>query len=183
MFRRVTFKKWQSVVFLCSILLTGVAAPAAAQFETAVVLGTVNDASAAAVPGATITLTNLDTGIAASTLTDEHGSYQFLNVRIGRYQVSAELTGFSSAIAQDVVVTVNARRRVDLTLQLGTMTDQVTVTGGRQLLETDSSERGQVIEREQIVNLPLNGRSYSNLGAAVDRRPRVEPERRRHERS
>ena len=163
MLRRVTFKKWQSVVFLCSILLAGAAAPAAAQFETAVVLGTVNDASAAAVPGATITLTNLDTGIAASTLTDEHGSYQFLNVRIGRYQVAAELTGFSSAIARDVVVTVNARRRVDLTLQLGTMTDQVTVTGGRQVLETDSSERGQVIEREQIVNLPLNGRSYSNL--------------------
>ena len=114
-------------------------------------------------PGATITLTNVETGITAFTHSDENGNYQFLNVRIGRYEVSAEQQGFSKALATDVGVAVNARQRVDLTLQVATVSDEVVVTSGGQALETDSSERGQVIERQQIVNLPLNGRSYSSL--------------------
>ena len=64
---------------------------------------------------------------------------------------------------KNVGVAVNARQRVDFSLQVGGLSDEVVVTAGAQLLETDSSERGQVIERQQIVNLPLNGRSYSSL--------------------
>ena len=64
---------------------------------------------------------------------------------------------------KNVGVAVNARQRVDFSLQVGGLTDEVVVSAGAQLLETDSSERGQVIERQQIVNLPLNGRSYSSL--------------------
>ena len=150
-------------VLLMWALLLACTVPAAAQFETAAVLGTVQDSSGATVRAATITLTNSQTGIATSTQTDENGNYQFLNVRIGTYQVVAEHPGFASAIARQIGVAVNARRRVDLTLQIGAVSDQVTVTPGRQLLETDSSERGQIIERQQIVNLPLNGRSYSSL--------------------
>ena len=114
-------------------------------------------------PAASITLKNTETGITASTISDENGNYQFLNVRIGSYDVSAELQGFSTAVVKSVGVTVNARQRVDLTLQVSTVNTEVVVTSEAQLLETDSSERGQVIDREQIVNLPLNGRSYSNL--------------------
>ncbi len=145
------------------LLLVSVSVAARAQFETAVVLGTVRDDSGGVIPGATVTLINVDTGITASAQTDANGSYQFLNVRIGPYDVTAELEGFSTAVAKSVGVAINARQRVDLTLQVGTLTDQVLVTSGVQLLETDSSERGQIIEREQIVNLPLNGRSYSSL--------------------
>ena len=134
-----------------------------AQFDTATVLGAVHDTSGALVPGATVTLKNVATGITATTVTDGEGNYQFLNVRIGSYTVRAELQGFSVAEADNVAVTVNARLRVDLSLKVGSLGETVTVEGAAKLLETDSSDRGQVIGKEQIVSLPLNGRAYADL--------------------
>ena len=107
-------RTWGCVLLVWSALFVGTAGTASAQFETAVVLGAVHDSTGAAVPGATITLTNAETGIVASTQTDANGGYQFLNVRIGRYHVAAELSGFSGAIAKDVAVAVNARRRISV---------------------------------------------------------------------
>jgi hypothetical protein len=137
--------------------------PALAQFDSATVLGRITDQSGAAVPGATVTLTNQATGITATTVTTASGEYQFLNVRIGTYRLEAELSGFATGVAPVVTVTVNARQRVDLSLQVGGVGEQIEVVGATKLLETDSSDRGQVISREQIVNLPLNGRSYADL--------------------
>jgi Carboxypeptidase regulatory-like domain/TonB-dependent Receptor Plug Domain/TonB dependent receptor len=137
--------------------------PASAQFDTSTVLGAVHDSSGAVVPGATVTLKNTATGITATAITDADGSYQFLNVRIGTYSVRAELQGFSAAEAKDFSVAVNARQRVDLTLTVGNVGETVEVTGAAKLLETDSSDRGQIIAKEQIVNLPLNGRAYADL--------------------
>ena len=137
--------------------------PARAQFDAATVLGRVVDQTGAAVPGATVTLTNQATGIIATTVTNTSGDYQFLNVRIGAYRIEAELPGFSKAVAPIVTVTVNARQRVDLSLQVGGVGETVEVTGAIRHLETDSSDRGQVISRAQVVNLPLNGRSYADL--------------------
>jgi hypothetical protein len=105
-------------------------------------LGTVRDAAGAIIPGATVTLKNIDTGIAASAQTDDEGNFGFTNVRIGDYQVSAEKTGFSRAVAERVNVTVNARQRVDLTMQPGAVSESVVVTAGVAVLETDSSVRG-----------------------------------------
>src|SRR5258708_8205199 len=138
-------------------------AAAAAQFDSSTVLGTVKDSSGAVVPGATVTMKNTATGIRAMATTDADGSYQFLNVRIGTYSVRGELQGFSVAEAKDVAVTVNARQRVDLTLTVGNVGETVEVTGASRLLETESSDRGQVIAKEQSVNLPLNGRAYADL--------------------
>ena len=136
---------------------------ASAQFDAATVLGSVRDSTGAVVPGATVTLKNVSTGITATAVTDAEGSYQFFNVRIGTYTVRAELQGFSVAEADNVAVTVNARQRVDLTLKVGSLGETVTVEGAARLLETESSDRGQVIGKEQIVNLPLNGRAYADL--------------------
>jgi outer membrane receptor protein involved in Fe transport len=133
------------------------------QFETATVLGTVRDSSSAVIPGATVTLRNVETGIVLTAVSDEVGNYQFINVRIGTYTVRAELQGFSAAVAENVKVTVNARQRVDLVLQVGNITESVVVTGAAKLVETDSSDRGTVIASQQIVNLPLNGRAYADL--------------------
>jgi hypothetical protein len=134
-----------------------------AQFDTATVLGAVKDSSGAVIPGATVTLKNVDTGITATTVSGADGSYQFLNVRVGTYTVRGELQGFSAAEAKDVAVTVNARQRVDLALAVGNVGETVEVTGASPLLQTDSSDRGQIIAKEQIVNLPLNGRAYADL--------------------
>ncbi len=143
-----------------SVLLPGLAA---AQFDTATVLGTVRDPSGGLVPGVTVTLSNVATGITATAVSDQDGSYQFLNVRIGTYTIKAELSGFSTAVAENILVTVNARLRVDLDLRVGSLDERVVVTGSTPVLETESSDRGQVIGREQIVNLPLNGRNYADL--------------------
>jgi Carboxypeptidase regulatory-like domain/TonB-dependent Receptor Plug Domain/TonB dependent receptor len=139
------------------------AASAWGQFETADVLGTVHDPSGSVVAKVAITLTNLDTGILAKTTTDENGNYDFRNVKIGRYSVTAEAPGFSKAVASDITVDVDARQRVDLTLQVGAISNTVEVTGAASALETDSSEHGQVISMQQVAELPLNGRNYADL--------------------
>ena len=151
------------IVALCLLIAILLPAPASAQFDAATVLGTVKDASGAVVPGATVTLKNVATGITATAVTDAGGNYQFLNVRVGTYGVRGELQGFSIAEIKNVEVTVNARQRVDLALAVGNVGETVEVSGATTLLETDSSDRGQVIAKEQIVNLPLNGRAYADL--------------------
>ena len=159
--RRIPFAIRSALIGLFASCLCP--AISAAQFDAATVLGTVRDSSGAVVPGATVTLKNVATGITANSVSDQHGDYQFFNVRVGTYNVRAELQGFSVAEAENFPVTVNARQRVDLTLKIGTVGETVVVTGAAQLLETDSSDRGQVIHKEQIVNLPLNGRAYADL--------------------
>lgn len=134
-----------------------------AQFETAVVLGTVRDASQSAVPGAKVTLLNIGTGIQAGATTDDNGNYLFNNVKIGRYKVTVEKSGFTTAIASDFQVDVNARQRVDLALAVGQVSESVQVSAAVTAVESDSSERGQVINQKQIVELPLNGRNYADL--------------------
>ena len=150
------------IPFLCLLFVSAVNT-AFAQFDSATVLGTIRDSGGAAMPGVTVSLKNIDTGLSVTAQTDGDGNFQFTNVRIGNYRVSAEKQGFSTAVAERVNVTVNARQRVDLAMQPGAVTESVVITDAVQLLETDSSVRGQVVQREQIVNLPLNGRSYANL--------------------
>jgi hypothetical protein len=159
----VSAKPYRYLATLCLLGALWPAAPAFAQFETATVLGTVHDPVGAAVAGARITLRNVATGVTVHAQSDGSGNYQFLNVKIGTYEVSGEKEGFAKAVARDVSVTVNARQRVDLDLQTGAITEEVTVSAEARLLETDSSDRGQVINRQQIVNLPLNGRAYADL--------------------
>src|SRR5262245_50052663 len=150
-------------ILLTCLLMIVAAAPALAQFDTAVVLGAVRDPNGAVLPKATVTLKNLATGVTTTAQTDDDGNYQFFNVKIGAYQVTAESQGFARAVAENIQVTVNARQRVDLTLRAGAVTETVTVTSDAVQLETESSDRGQVINRQQIVNLPLNGRAYADL--------------------
>ena len=134
-----------------------------AQFETAAVLGTVRDQAGAVLQGARVTLRNTATGITATATTDANGDYSFPSVKIGVYRVSAELQGFSIGAVDQVNVTVEARQRVDITLQVGATTEIVTVTGQAPLLETESSSKGQVIGEKQMINLPILGRTYSSL--------------------
>jgi hypothetical protein len=134
-----------------------------AQFETSEVLGTVHDPSGSPVPNASVTLTNQDTNIEAKTTTNSDGNYDFFNVRVGRYTVAVEASGFSKATATDIDITVGTRQRVDLTMQVGAITESVTVTGAASALETDSSEHGQVISTQAVAELPLNGRNYADL--------------------
>ncbi len=134
-----------------------------AQFDTATVLGTIHDPSGHVIASSKVSLANLADGTQQNAATDSEGNYQFLKVRIGEYSLRAESPGFKAATADRFTVTVNARQRVDLTLPVGNVTESVTVSGAAAVLETDSSDRGQVMATRQILDLPLNGRSYADL--------------------
>ena len=149
-----------STLIFTALLLSGAAF---AQFETATVLGSVRDPNGAVVEGATVTLKNVATEITNTANTDANGDYQFVNVKIGVYQIIIEATGFNRTVAENINVTVNARQRVDLNLQIATASETVVVTDAANPLQTDSSEIGVVVQRRQIIALPLNGRSYANL--------------------
>ena len=148
---------WVFVCLLCALCTLQ------AQFETSTVLGTVKDRTDAVLAGAKVTLTSLDTNISVARDTDDNGIYEFGNVKPGRYKVTAEKTGFASAVAENFLVNVTARQRVDLTLSVGQVNESVNVTAAVALVESDSSQRGQVIEEKKIVELPLNGRNYADL--------------------
>ena len=137
------------------------------QFEAGTVLGTVTDPSGAAVANANVTLENTKTGVDVQTKTDAGGNYNFVNARLGNYRVRVQATGFQVSNTGSFDLNINARQRVDLKLEVGTPTETVTVTGAAALLETDNSSRGQVIHPQEIVGLPLNGRSYADLALLV----------------
>jgi hypothetical protein len=150
---------------VCLLVLNS--APLSAQFETASVLGYVRDASGAILPNATVSLVNQETKSAVTAKTNAQGAYEFTDVKVGEYQVTTEASGFETSTTQTFRVTVNARQRVDVVLKIGSTSDTVTVSGAADLLETDSSERGQVIGTREVENLPLNGRAYADLAALV----------------
>jgi hypothetical protein len=149
-------------VSLCTLAVLSAVA-GFAQFDAASVSGVVRDPAQAVVTAGKVTLENLSTGVVKSAVTDQNGSYTFFDVMIGRYRLRAEAPGFKAAVAEEFTVTVNARQRVDLTLEIGAVTETVQVVGAASAIETDSSSRGHVITNAAIVNLPLNGRSYADL--------------------
>jgi outer membrane receptor protein involved in Fe transport len=138
-------------------------AAAVAQYDTAVILGAIRDARGGAVGGAVVTATNLQTGIVSTANAGPEGDYLFPTLRIGRYRLSAEKPGFAPGVAEDVPLTVNARQRVDLTLQVSSVSETVTVVEVTPLLESDNSSKGQVVQARQITELPVLGRTYSSF--------------------
>ena len=133
-------------------MLAVMATITSAQSETATVLGSVRDANGAVLVGAKVEIKNSATSIASTTVSDPNGDFQFVNLKIGNYRITVEANGFGKTIAE-VNLTVNSRQRVDLTLSVASATETVTVTGAADLLESASSDKGQVIQRQQIVAL------------------------------
>ena len=134
-----------------------------AQFETGAITGTVRDKSGGVLPGVTVTLTNIDTGVVQTATTNDAGVYEFFTLRLGRYDVRASSQGFTPPRVSEVAVGIGARQRVDIALGVGQLSEAVEVSASRLGLERDSSQRGQVVTTEQAVALPLNGREYSAL--------------------
>ncbi len=141
--------------------------PIWAQFDAATVIGTVHDQAGAVVTNSKVTLSSVQTGVTKNTVTDGNGNYTIFDVKPGRYTLRAESPGFKAAVAEEFTVTVNARQRVDLQLQVGDVSERVVVEAAASAVETDSSNRGQVVTAAAIVNLPLNGRSYADLTLLV----------------
>ena len=127
------------------------------------ILGTVTDDSGARVPGVAVTIRNVATGITRSVQSDATGRYRAPNLDPGLYEVRAELTGFRTAVRQGIQVTVAAEVVADLSLQVGTVTEQVVVTSEAPLIETTSAALSGLVDDKKIRDLPLNGRSFEQL--------------------
>ena len=147
------------VAFLCC--LPGIQLHA--QYENGSLVGTIHDSTGAAVPGAAVTVTNNATAVAAKGVTNASGDYEFPSLRIGVYTISASATGFANAVANNITITVGGRERIDLSLQLGSTATTVEVSDVALQVETESSQRGQIITQYQSAAYPLVSRNYSDL--------------------
>jgi len=135
-----------------------------AQAVTGTLLGNVTDAAGLPTPGATVTISDVNTNIGTSVITNENGYYVFSSLKDGVYRVAAELVGFKRAVRSDVVVQVNTTIRVDLKLEVGTVAETVTVVGQSPLLQTDRTDTGRIIESKLLQEVPLR---YGNFQAAL----------------
>ncbi len=134
-----------------------------AQKDQASIVGSVKDATGAVVPDAKVTVTDVDRGTTFVTATSASGDYVASPLKIGRYKVTVEKQGFKTAVAGPVTLDVQTRAAVDVTLEVGQMVQQVEVKEVSPLLETQTSELGQVVDSRQVLDLPLNGRNFSAL--------------------
>ena len=150
-------------------------APAVAQAVRATLLGTVTDESGAVLPGATLTITNSDTGVAQTTVTDAQGHYTMTNLAPAPYNIAASLSGFGTVVRPAIRLAVGSESVVDFTLGPSAIEQTVTVTAEAPVVETVSAALGTVIEQKQIAELPLIDRSYSKLIALAPGANEVPP--------
>src|SRR5499425_2783121 len=146
-------------VFFCICFATGTIR---AQV-TASVSGRVEDSTGATIPGASVTVTSLETGAGRTATTNETGAYRVLSLPVGRYEVRAELSGFKAARQTGISLAVGEEAVVNLKLEVGAVQDEVTVTGEAPLVNTTTASVSGLVGEKQVKDLPLNGRSFDNL--------------------
>ncbi len=137
-----------------------------AQVDTGAILGTVKDQTGAVVPAAKVTITNEGTGLTLSTLTRDDGGYIFTPLKIGKYTVEVEYSGFKRARRLSIEVNIQDHAVVDFVLEPGELTQTLEVTAAAPLLQTQSGSVGEGIGAKTINDLPLSGRNYTFLGSA-----------------
>lgn len=153
-----------SIHWLLLALLLAPVATAAAQVLYGSIVGNVTDATGGALPGATVTITHLETKATREATTDESGAYRFPTVQTGTYTVTVTLTGFQKFTRSDVPVTLNTVARVNASLPVGELQESVTVSAERPVLQTERAEVRLNLEARELQDLPVPlGRNYQAL--------------------
>jgi hypothetical protein len=134
-----------------------------AQKDAGSIAGTVRDPSGAVIANAKVMVTDLEHGQTFQTTTDSEGGYVASPLRVGRYTVTVEMSGFKRAVSEPVTLDVQQRAVVNVTLQVGQINEVMQVSSTAPLLETETSEMGQVVDSRRVSNLPLNGRNFAQL--------------------
>lgn len=154
---------------ICTLILAG-GRQAISQTDAGSINGVIEDAGNARVPGAKVTLTNIDTGLVLTQTSAEDGNYMFSPVRIGHYSVSVTAPGFTTTTQSNLVLNLQQHLEVDLKLAVGDVTQQVEVTTAPPLIQTEDASVGQEVSAQTIDDTPLNGRNWvymAQLSAGV----------------
>src|ERR1700680_2086080 len=129
-----------------------------AQSSSGTILGSVQDTTGAAVPGASVTIVNSETDLTRAATTNSAGEYDVPSLPPGNYNISVEMKGFKKVSLSGVRLNVDQKARVDLKLEVGDLAESVQVQAAVPLVQSDSSELGVTVNESQIKELPLNGR-------------------------
>jgi hypothetical protein len=151
-------------VFAAWCLAAG-AAPAFAQVAAGEITGVVKDQAGAVVPGVTVTVTNNDTNLQRVSPSSAEGVYTAASLPPGEYRVDVELSGFKPVRHDGIRLSTGEKARVDFTLTVGTVSELVTITADASMLRAETASLGAVVEHEQVVQLPLNGRAFIMLAS------------------
>src|SRR5262245_16473485 len=125
--------------------------------------GVVRDSSNAPIPGAEVTVTKTDTGMTRTVFTSQDGAYAFPNLPVGPYQLKVVLQGFNTYVREGIVLQVGSNPELNVTLGVGNISEQITVTANASLVETKNTGVGQVIDNQRVMEMPLNGRQATEL--------------------
>src|SRR2546422_4524278 len=134
-----------------------------AQTSTATILGVVKDTSGALVPGVSITVKHTDTGLTRTAISSESGDYNVQLLPVGAYEITTAMPGFKQQVRSGINLVVGQQAVINLTLEVGAVAEQVTVTEEVALVNTTLSATSGLISEQQVKDLPLNGRSFDRL--------------------
>jgi hypothetical protein len=148
-------------VVACLVLL--MTSSALAQINTATIVGSVSDQTGALIPGATITIENVATQAERTVETDGVGNYSIESLPPGEYDMAVESTGFKRTEQAGIRLFASDRPKIDFVLEVGEVTESVTVVEAVSLIQTQKAEGGVVIQNKQVLEMPLNGRNFSQL--------------------
>jgi hypothetical protein len=155
-------KWWFSILLICACLMAG-SVTCFAQLQAGRIVGQVFDPQHAAVPGATVTVTNTATNVAETVKTGASGNYVVTSLNPGTYSVSATAEGFQTEVRNGIDLTVGQAAEVDLNLQIGAANTKVVVTSAGPILQTQSGSLDLAVSNTQVESLPLNGRQFTQL--------------------
>src|SRR5580704_3157607 len=153
----------QTLVALFVLAVICFATPLWAQKDAGTIVGLVRDPTGAVVPGAKVSVEDVDRGVQMTLTTSDQGEYVASPLHVGRYKITVEKAGFKKAVSEVVELDVQGRIAINMTLQVGQISEEMLVTGAEPLLETETSELGQVVDQKRVSNLPLNGRNFAQL--------------------
>src|SRR6266851_6347422 len=159
----ITLPRFLRVVGPSLFMILWFACGVVGQTETATVSGLVTDGTGAAVAGAEARLQSVERGTVTTTTSNDAGIYVFPSVHPGQYQISIHKQGFKQVDLLGLIVNVQDHIEQNFRLEVGSITESVTVEGGAPLISTESASVGTVVDREFAENLPMNGRSFQTL--------------------
>jgi Carboxypeptidase regulatory-like domain len=163
-----------SGIAIVGVFLAFIAAsPASGQVLYGGITGTVTDSTGGTVPAASVTITHKETNLSRETVTNDSGIYTFTNVQAGTYDIKVSLTGFREFLQTNVPVSVNQISRVDVKLDVGALTETVTVQSAAELLQTDKADVHTELKSAEITSLPLN--QFRNYQALINLVPGATP--------